>query len=463
MFARVFCIIQSNAVLPKIMFLGTFLGTFLMYPFFHVPIFRAESTHMAKRIVPLVPKQIDNAKPKDSTYTLFDGSGLYLEIAPTGSKFWRMKAKLNGKAMRLSFGKYPDVSLAQARKKRDEARKLIAEGKDPREEKKARIEAEKARTEYTFEKIARDWFDCRLSEWRENTARKCIRGLERDVFPILGNQPISDITHQQIIDILKTVEKRAPETANRLKATLGRIYSHAIQRNIIKHNLVSDLTDVLNRYEKGHHAAIKPEEMPEFLRILDRQEMTFATRVAVNLMMLVFLRTDELIGATWSEIDLDNGVWIVPWQHMKMGKRKINPVKEDHRIDLPRQARHLLQELREKNERQEWTHDSQYLFPGQRNKERHMSNNTILKALERMGYKGKMTGHGFRTLAVSVLEEKGYRREVLDRQLAHKERNKIQAAYFRAEFIKERKELLQVWADHIDSIRTGKVIPLKRA
>ncbi len=418
---------------------------------------------MAKLITPLVPKQIDNAKPKDSTYTLFDGSGLYLEIAPTGSKLWKMKASLNGKAVKLSFGKYPDVSLAQARQKRDEARKLIAEGIDPREEKKARIEAEKAKTKYTFEKVARDWFDNRLPEWSEKTAKKCIRGLERDVFPVLGNLPISDITHQQLIDVLKTVEKRAPETASRLKPTLGRIYGHAIQRNIIKHNLVSDLTDVLNRYEKGHHASIKPEELPEFLRVLDRQEMTFATRVAVNIMMLVFLRTEELIGATWSEIDMDNGVWIVPWQRMKMGKKKINPVREDHRIDLPKQALHLLHELRDKNERLGWTHGSKYLFPGQRNKEKHMSNNTILRVLKRMGYKGKMTGHGFRTLAVSALEEIGYRREVLDRQLAHKERNKIQAAYFRAEFIKERKELLQAWADYIDSRRTGKVLNLKRA
>lgn len=412
---------------------------------------------MAKQIIQLTPKQIDNAKPKEKKYVLFDGGGLYIEIAPTGSKLWRMKARLNDRAMQLSFGKYPDVSLAQARKKRDEARKLIAEGIDPREEKKARIEAEKAKTEHTFEKVARNWHTSRLPEWQPVTARNTLNRLELDIFPVLGNQPIADITHQQIIDVLKTIEARAAETARRLKSTLGRIFSYAVQRGIIKHNPIPDLIDVLNKVNKQHFAAIKPEELPAFLKALDgnRERLFIPTRIAVNLMMLTFVRTSELIEAEWSEIDLDNGIWIIPWQRMKMGRRKINPDTTDHRIDLPKQAIELLNELKT------ITGNSRYLFPGQRDHSKHMSNNTILMALKRMGYKGKMTGHGFRTLAASALEEIGYRREVIDRQLAHKERNKIQAAYFRAEFIKERKELLQAWADYIDSLRTGKVIPIR--
>ena len=422
------------------------------------------TTHMAKRIIQLSPKQIDNARPKEKKYALFDGGGLYIEVSPTGSKLWRMKAKLNGKAMQLSFGKYPDVSLAQARQKRDDARKLIAEDKDPREEKKARIEAEKARTEYTFEKIARDWFVNRLLEWSDKTAKKYLRILETDIFPVLGNLPIVDIMHQQIINVLQTVEARAPATAGLMQSTFGRIFSHAIQRNIVQYNPVFDMKGVLRRYNKGHYAAITSEEIPAFLHAFDQQRMDFKTKVAFTLMMLVFLRTSELIGAEWSEIDLDNGVWIVPWQRMKMGKRKINPVKKDHRIDLPRQACQLLRELREKNERQEWTQNSRYVFPNQRNKNRYMGSRTILDIIDRMGYKGRMTGHGFRTLAASTLSEKlGYPREPLDRQLAHQDTNTVQAAYFREDFFEKRKELLQVWANYIDGIRANKIIPLKRA
>ena len=345
---------------------------------------------MAKRIIPLVPEQIDNAKPKDKPYTLFDGSGMYLEIAPTGSKLWKMKASLNGKAVKLSFGKYPDVSLAQARKKRDEARKLIAEGIDPREEKKARIEAEKAKTEHTFEKVARDWHTSRLPEWQPVTARNTLNRLELDIFPVLGNQPIADITHQQIIDVLKTIEARAAETARRLKSTLGRIFSYAVQRGIIRHNPIPDLIDVLNKVNKQHFAAIKPEELPAFLKALDgnRERLFIPTRIAVNLMMLTFVRTSELIEAEWSESDFDNGIWIIPWQRMKMGRRKINPDTTDHRIDLPKQAIDLLNELKT------ITGNSRYLFPGQRDHSKHMSNNTILMALQRQNDRARVPDTG---------------------------------------------------------------------
>lgn len=415
---------------------------------------------MAKLITPLVTKQIDNAKPAGKKYALFDGGGLYLEIAPTGSKLWRMKGKLNGKALQLSFGKYPDVSLQQARNKREEARKLIAADIDPRVVRKEQITAEKAKTEHTFEKVARDWHNNKLAGWKENTAKDIINRLEKDIFPDIGNVPIAEVTHKQLIDTLRKIEDRgAFEIAKRMKANITRIFSYAIQHGITERNISADLVDILKPVRKGHFAAIRPAELGQFVRVLDENKarLFIPTRIAVNLMLLTFIRTSELIETPWEEINLEAGEWIIPWQRMKMGKRKINPDTTDHRIDLPAQAIDLLKELKTV------TGNSKYLFPNQRDHEKPMSNGAILMALKRMGYQGKMTGHGFRSLAASTLEELGYRREVIDRQLAHKESNKIQAAYFRADFMEERKKMMQDWANYVDGLRTGKIIPFKAA
>lgn len=414
---------------------------------------------MPKQSKPLNAKQIDKAKPKETDYSLPDGGGLGLVITSKGAKLWRMRPRVNGKYIVLSFGEYPAVTLEQARRKRDDVKKLIADGIDPREDKKEKIAVIKAKTEHTFERIARDWHTSRLPEWQPVTAKNTLDKLKLDIFPTLGSFPISDITHQQIIDVLKAIEKRAPETARRIKSTLGRIFSYAIQRNIINRNPIPDLIDVLNKINKGHFAAIKPSGLGQLVRTLDENKarLFIPTRIAVNLMLLTFIRTSELIEAPWNEINLETGEWIIPWQRMKMGKRKINPDKTDHFVPLSKQAIDLLKELKL------ITGNSKYLFPNQRNHDKPMSNGAILMALKRMGYHGKMTGHGFRALAASTLEELGYRREVIDRQLAHKESNKIQAAYFRADFQKERKKMMQDWANYLDGLRTGKVIPFKVA
>lgn len=415
---------------------------------------------MAKLITPLVTKQIDNAKPIGKKYSLFDGGGLYLEITPTGSKLWRMKTKLNGKAIQLSFGKYPDVPLQQARKRRDEARKLIAADIDPRVARKEQITAEKARTEYTFERIARDWHNNKLTGWKENTAKDILNRLEKDIFPEIGNWPIAEITHKQLIETLRKIENRgAFEIAKRMKANVSRIFSYAIQQGITDRNISADLVDILKPVRKRHFAAITSSELPEFVNVLkhNKARLYIPTRIALNLMLLTFIRTSELIETPWEEINLETGEWVIPWQRMKMGKRRINPDMTDHRIDLPTQAIDLLKELKTV------TGNNKYLFPNQRDHEKPMSNGAILMALKRMGYRGKMTGHGFRAVAASTLEEMGYRREVIDRQLAHKESNKIQAAYFRADFQKERKNMMQQWADYLDGLKTGKVIPFRVA
>lgn len=422
------------------------------------------ATRKRGKSVPLTIDRIKKAKPED--YPLFDGGGLHLTQEKSGSRLWRMLARLNGKNILLSFGKYPAVSLQDARKKRLEAQELIAQGINPNEAKKAVKATEKARTENTFEKVARAWHSDKKSGWGDNTAAYILSRLEMHVFPAIGNLPIDEISPKQVIKALKETEaKGINETAKRNRAVISRIFKYAIQHELTDRNPASDLDEILQPTQKKHHAAIKPDELPELLKAIDANavNMSFFTKTALHLMMLLFVRTDELIAGEWSEVDLENGVWVIPWQRMKMGGRKINPDMTDHRIDLPRQAVALLKDLLP------YSGNSKYLFPSHRyhSKTGHISNMAILNALKRMGYQGKMTGHGFRALAVSWLDEqttpdgsKRFSHEAIERQLAHKEKDKIQAAYHRAEFLKERKEMLQAWADYIDSIRRRNTLRL---
>jgi len=276
----------------------------------------------------------------------------------------------------------------------------------------------------------------------------------------LVDLPINTITHKQLINALKKVESRgAPEIAKRLKANCARIWSFAIQNGCTDRNIAKDLTDILQPVRKGHFAAITADDLPEFLRAMERNtaRLYLPTRIALNLMLLVFLRTSELIETPWREIDLETGEWVIPWQRMKMGKRILNPDQTDHHVSLPRQALALLRELHA------LTGGSPWLFPNQRDPSRPMSNGAILMALKRLGYHGQMTGHGFRSLAMSTIKERlGYRHETVDRQLAHAQKNKVDSAYDRALFLQERRKMLQDWADYLDRPKTGAdVIPLR--
>jgi len=424
---------------------------------------KREKAKAEHKTVALKVEDINKAKPTDKPCYLFDGGGLYLEVNPEkkgGSRLWKMQARLNGKLIKMSFGKYPAVSLQDARKKRLEAQELIAKGINPNEAKKAARAAEKARTEHTFEKVARAWYDLRKGGWQESTANYIIRRLEANIFPVIGDLPINEIRVPHIKRALQAIEQRgAGETARRVKTVVAKIFRYAISNEIADRNPADiDNDDIFSPRQKKHHASIKPDELPGLLKAIDTNSinMSFYTRTAINLMMLLFIRTDELIAGEWSEIDLETGVWVIPWQRMKMGGRKINPDMTDHRIDLPRQAVALLKDLLP------YSGGGKYLFPSHRDRSKtgHISNMAILRALDRMGYKGKMTGHGFRALATSWLDEqktpnggKRFSREAIERQLAHKEKGTTDPAYHRGEFQKERKEMLQAWADHIDALR----------
>ncbi len=406
---------------------------------------------MAKIIVHLTEMQVRKAKPKEKLYKLFDGGGLYLEVATGGSRIWRFKFRQpNGKENRLTFGPYPEITLQEARDKRLKARRLMLAGLDPakhRDEAK-RLCADQAAT--TFEKVAREWHQNKVPTWSERTAKAVITRLAADIFPEIGSYPIQDIKHRDVIAALRKIEDRgATEIAKRTKAVCSQIFSYAIQCGLIERNLVADMKDVLKTRRASHYAAIDAEELPAFLAALDRNEarMLKPTRIAMRLMLLIFVRTSELIETPWSEIDLDKGEWIIPWQRMKRGKLTVNPDKTNHHVCLSQQALSLLHELHA------ITGGSKHLFPNQRDPKQPISNNTILVALERMGYKGRMTGHGFRALAMSTIKERlGYRHEVVDRQLAHAQRDKVASAYDRAQFLEERKKMMQDWADYIDTV-----------
>lgn len=406
---------------------------------------------MPKRVPPLTQLQIKAAKPGEKSYKLADGGGLYVEVMPTGGKLWRMKYRQqDGKENRLSFGSYPEVSLADARAKRDAARELLAGGKDPGRIRTERVGHEQAIATNTFEKVAREWHRTMLGQWQPQTSRDILHRLELDIFPRLGGLPITEIKAQDILDAIRAVEHRgAREIARRLTANCARVFRHAIRSGIAERNPAEYLREVLEPQEKGHFAALGADGLPGLLRAMYANEacMGLPTRTAMRLMLLVFVRTSELIETPWNEIDLENGEWVIPWQRMKRGKRRVKPEKTDHHVCLPHQGLVLLRQLHR------LTGGGTYLFPNTRDPDRPMSNNTLLKALERMGYKGSMTGHGFRALAMGTLKERlGYRHEVVDRQLAHARKDKLQSAYDRANYLKERRTMMQHWADYIDQV-----------
>lgn len=406
---------------------------------------------MPKLAKPLSDAQVKRAKAEEKLVKLFDGHGLYLEVQPTGAKFWRFRYRQpNGKETTITFGPYPEVSLAEARDKRTEARRWLLEGFDPGQQRdQARRDSARA-SENTFRRIATEWHALKQKSWSPAYADNVLHRLEADVFPGIGRLPIDEVKHRDLIDVFRSIEARgAHEIAKRNKAVCRQIFSYAIQVGAVKHNIVADMTDVLQPVSPSNFPAISSDELPRFLQVLRSNEacMQPVTRIGLRLLMLVFVRTSELIETPWNEIEEGRPDWTIPWQRMKLGKRRLNPIKKDHFVPLSRQALDLLAELRT------ITGGGKYLFPNMRDRTRPMSNNAFLKAIERMGYKGDMSGHGFRALAMSTIKEKlRYRHEVVDRQLAHVHRDKIAKAYDRAEFLDERRVMMQAWADYIDSL-----------
>ena len=392
-----------------------------------------------------------NTKAQKNPRKLADGGGLYLLVQPDGAKYWRLKYYFLGKEKLMALGVYPVTTLADAREARNKAKKLLAAGKDPSATKKEnRKEAERV-ARNTFRAVALEWHENQKGKWTPKHAVNVMRRLEIDIFPYIGSRPISEIEPPELLNsVLRKIEKRgALDVATRVKQICGQIFRYGIATGKCKREVTGDLKGALKTRRTKHFAALDIKEMPEFLSVLEKNDARlFArTRRAMRLLMLTFTRTTELIEATWDEFDLKNGMWEIPGERMKMG----NP----HLVPLSKQALAILKEQKE-----ETGHiNTPYVFPGQISPQDPMSNNTILFAIGRMGYKGRMTGHGFRALAMSTIKERlGYRHEVVDRQLAHAHKSKIDRAYDRSQFIDERIIMMQQWADYLDGIANGNVI-----
>jgi len=380
---------------------------------------------------------------------LHDGDGLYLWVYLDGRKYWRMRYWQVGKEKSLSVGVYPKVTLGDARKKRDDLRKQLQADLDPSAERKATTLRKKLAAENSLEAVALEWHGKQKIKWVAHHANRVKRLLELDVFPVLGKRPIEQIEAPELLNAIRKIESRgAHDLAHRVLQICGQIFRYGIATGRCTRNLSTDLRGALTPHVMKHQSAVRPEELPELLRAIAKYDETGdkQTRLALQLLAQTFVRTNELIGAEWGEFDLENALWIIPAGRMKM--------KTEHVVPLARQALAILEELKE------LSGGSRFVFPG-RNRDKPISNNTMLFALYRMGYKGKMTGHGFRSVASTILNETGFTPDAIERQLAHCERNEVRGAYNRAEYLPERKRMMQHWADYLDSIETGaKVIPL---
>ncbi len=390
--------------------------------------------------MPLTDLSARNAKPQDKSYRLADGLGMYLEIMPNGSKYWRLKYRFAGKEKRLALGVYPTISLAQARAARDDARRQLAAGTDPSQARQqAKLVATTARGN-TFEILAREWHEKECAAWTAHYSTNVLHSLESDIFPAIGSHPITEITPPQMLAVLRKVENRGVvETVSRLLQRCSAVFRYAIITGRATYNPCADLKGAFKAAKTKNMARVQSNDVPTLIQKIRGYDGDLITRIALQFMALTFVRTKELIGAQWSEIDFDAAEWRIPAERMKM--------RDPHIVPLSRQAIALL------GGAEKIKGSSGYVFKGTRAK--HMSRSTILFALYRLGYHSRMTGHGFRGLASTMLHEQGFSPDVIERQLAHAERNKVRAAYNHAQYLPERRRMMQHWADHLDQLAAG--------
>jgi integrase len=390
------------------------------------------------------------AKPTEKPYKLSDGGGLYLLVNPSGALWWRFKYQFEGREKLLSLGVHPHVSLQQARALRDEAKKAVANRVDP----SAKRQAEKSSTANSFEAVAREWLALQEKKLASATYAKAVWTLETLVYPYIGSRPIAKLSAADVLKVLKRIEARGiHETAHRTRQRCSQVFRYAVQTERAAHDVTADLRGALAPVVSEHHAAItEPVRIGELLRAIDGYTGHSATAYALKLAPLLFVRPGELRHAEWVEFDLDGPEpqWRIPAEKMKMGEQQLVP--------LSKQALALLREL------QPLTGRGPYLFPSIRSRTRPMSDNTVNAALRRLGYTSEeMTGHGFRSLASTCLNEQGYHPDLIELQLAHAERNKVRAAYNNAQRLPERRKMMEAWADYLDSLRRANVVPIRCA
>jgi integrase len=375
---------------------------------------------------------------------LFDERGLYMEVSPSGGKWWRLKYRFEGKEKRLSLGVYPDVGLKDARARRDSARRLLSEGVDPSANRKAQRSTSSEHAANSFEVVAREWFERYSPNWVPSHASRIIRRLERDIFPWIGKTAVADLTPPQVLEAVRRIEDRgALETAHRALQNCGQVFRFAVATGRAERDPTADLRGALPPVKAGHFSAVTdPAQVAEMLRVFDSYRGTVTVRCALRLAPLVFVRPGELRHAQWTDIDLEGAEW-----HYTVTK-----TNTPHIVPLSRQAVEILSEL------QPLTGDGRYVFPSARSADRPMSDNAILAAMRRMGIeKSEMTGHGFRAMARTILDEVlGFRPDYIEHQLAHTVRDPNGRAYNRTAHLADRRKMMQAWADYLYDLKAGR-------
>lgn len=390
----------------------------------------------------LTARQVETAKPKDKPYKLTDGAGLYLLVNTNGSRYWRLKYRYAGKEKLLSIGTYPDISLADARTKRGEAKKLLANGGDPSEEKQVEKQAKIAAVNNSFKLIALEWHEHKRPNWSKGYAEDILEYLKKDIFPYLGKRPITDIKPKDMLDVLRKMEQRG--VLDKLKKTrqaCRQIFTYAIVSGRAEYNPVTDLAGVLKAPKQKHFPHLLADELGPFIQALNGYSGSRVTQIATRLLMLTGLRTIELRSAEWQEIDFGKKIWQIPKERMKM--------RRPHLVPLSTQVYDLLSELKN------ITGGFQLVFPGRNDSSKSMSEASINQVIKRVGYDKKLTGHGFRHTMSTILHEQGFNSAWIELQLAHVDKNSIRATYNHALYLDGRREMLQWYADYMDKLRKG--------
>src|ERR1017187_6594913 len=399
--------------------------------------------------MPLTDVAIRNAKPRTKAFKLYDTGGLHLEVSPGGGKWWRLKYRFNGKENRISLGTYPEVSLSNARERRDKERRLLADHVDPSQNRKLEKTTQANRDANSFEEVAREWVGKFSPSWAPAHAKRKIRLFERDIFPWIGQRPIAEITAPELLSVLNRIEKRGvSETERRAFVSCGQVFRFAVASGRAERDPSSDLRGALPPVKPEHFPAVtEPESLGSILRVFDGYEGTLTVRCALRLMPLVFVRPGELRKAEWAHIDLDAAEW----------RYLVTKTQTEHIVPLSRQALTILREL------YPLTGHGRFVFPSARGNTRPMSDNAILAAMRTVGIaKDVTTGHGFRATARTILDEVLHiRPDFIEHQLAHAVKDPNGRAYNRTAFLPERREMMQTWADFLDQLKSGKVLPFR--
>ncbi|EBD3739040.1 tyrosine-type recombinase/integrase [Salmonella enterica] len=392
-------------------------------------------------------RQVDAAKPREKAYKLADGAGLYLEVVPSGSRYWRMKYRFNGKEKRMAFGVYPAVSLAQARALRDEAKKKLAEGIDPSFAKKEEKLVRDVQLNNTFQAVALEWHGTKVSRWSEGYASDIIEAFNKDIFPYIGQLPVNDIKPLVLLNVLRRMENRgATEKAKKVRQRCSEVFRYAIVTGRAEYNPAADLTSAMSGHESKHYPFLTVEELPDFFKALTGYTGSPLVVLAARLLILTGVRTGELRGAFWSEFDLEKAVWEIPAERMKM--------KRPHLVPLSTQALEIVQQLK--------VMSGQYplVFPGRNDPRKTMSEASINQVFKRIGYTGKVTGHGFRHTMSTILHEEGFNTAWIETQLAHVDKNAIRGTYNHAQYMEGRREMMQWYGDYLNILEftTGTIL-----